>query len=114
MPETFHKFKFQAFFSIELTRHKYWIILAKLLTMIQEKSIYAILEGIKPLNILLVDDDMASQFIIAKCLENLGDHLDICSSPEEALDRVTEKNYDLIRCEHIEPDRPTHKPVLRI
>ncbi len=68
----------------------------KLLTMIQEKSIYAILEEIRPLNILLVDDDMASQFIIAKSLDCFGDNLDICSSPEEALDRVAEKKYDLI------------------
>ena len=64
--------------------------------MIQEKSIYAVLEEIKPLNILLIDDDMASQFIIARCLENLGDKLDICSSPEEAVERVAQHKYDLI------------------
>lgn len=64
--------------------------------MIQEKSIYAVLEEIKPLNILLIDDDMASQFIIARCLENLGDKLDICSSPDEAITRVANNKYDLI------------------
>lgn len=64
--------------------------------MIQEKSIYAVLEEIRPLNILLVDDDMASQFIIAKSLQNLGDNLDLCDSPEVAMDMVAEKNYDLI------------------
>lgn len=64
--------------------------------MTQEKSIYAILDEIKPLNILLVDDDMASQFIIARCLENLGDKLDICCSPEQAIRRVGQKAYDLI------------------
>ena len=64
--------------------------------MTQEKSIYAILDGIRKLNILLVDDDMASQFVIAKCLENLGDKLDICSTPEQAIRRVAEKSYDLI------------------
>jgi len=64
--------------------------------MIQEKSIYAILDQIKSLNILLIDDDMASQFIIAKSLDNMGDHLDLCSSPEDALDRVAQKKYDLI------------------
>lgn len=70
--------------------------MAKLLTMIQEKSIYALLEEIRPLNILLIDDDMASQFIIARCLENLGDKLDICSSPDDAINRVAERQYDLI------------------
>ncbi len=64
--------------------------------MIQEKSIYAILDEIKPLNILLVDEDMASQFIIAKSLANLGDNLDLCNSSEDALNRVTHKRYDLI------------------
>jgi CheY-like chemotaxis protein len=64
--------------------------------MIQEKSIYAVLEEIRPLNILLIDDDMASQFIIARCLENLGDKLDICCSPEEAINRVAQHKYDLI------------------
>lgn len=64
--------------------------------MIQEKSIYAVLEEIKPLKILLIDDDMASQFVIARCLENLGDKLDICSSPDDAIERVSQSNYDLI------------------
>jgi CheY-like chemotaxis protein len=64
--------------------------------MIQEKSIYAILEEIRELNIMLVDDDMASQFIIAKCLENLGDNLDICDSPAAAIERVSQHKYDLI------------------
>ena len=64
--------------------------------MIQEKSIYAFLEDVKPLNIMLVDEDMASQFIIAKNLHNFGDRLDICSTPEEAIKRVEEYNYDLI------------------
>ena len=71
--------------------------------MIQEKSIYAILEEIKPLNILLVDDDLASQFIIAKSLDTLGDNLDMCSSPEEALDRIAEKRYDLILVDMLMP-----------
>ena len=64
--------------------------------MIQEKSIYAILDEIRELKIILVDDDMASQFIIAKCLESLGDDLDICSVPEEAIERVSQFKYDLI------------------
>jgi len=64
--------------------------------MIQEKSIYTVLEEIKPLNILLIDDDMASQFIIAKSLKKLGDNLDLCGSPEAAMERVAEKHYDLI------------------
>jgi len=69
---------------------------AKGKTMIQEKSIFVFLEEIKPLNILLVDDDMASQFIIAKSLHNLGDELDICNSSEEAIRRVESYDYDLI------------------
>lgn len=64
--------------------------------MLREKSIYAFLEEVKPLSILLVDDDMASQFVIAKSLHNLGDKLDICSSPEEAIRRVESYDYDLI------------------
>lgn len=64
--------------------------------MLREKSIYAFLEEVKPLSILLVDDDMASQFVIAKSLQNLGDKLDICSSPEEAIRRVESYDYDLI------------------
>jgi PleD family two-component response regulator len=64
--------------------------------MIKEKSIYAFLEDVKPLSILLVDDDMASQFIIAKNLHNLGDRLDICSTPDDAIKRVQEYDYDLI------------------
>lgn len=64
--------------------------------MIKQKSIYSFLEDIKPLKILLVDDDMASQFIIAKSLDNLGDKLDICSSPKDAIKRVETYNYDLI------------------
>ena len=64
--------------------------------MIIEQSIYSFLEEVKPLDILLIDDDMASQFIIAKCLDNLGDRLDICSSPEEAIEKVEDKKYDLI------------------
>ena len=47
-------------------------------------------------NILLVDDDMTSQFIIAKSLQSLGDKLDICSSSDEAIKRVEFYNYDLI------------------
>lgn len=64
--------------------------------MIKEKTIFAFLEEVKPLNILLIDDDMASQFIIAKSLFNLGDNLDICSSSKEAISRVKTHNYDLI------------------
>lgn len=64
--------------------------------MTQEQSIYAILDDIRELKILLVDDDMASQFIIAKSLENLGDELDICSAPEDAVERVSQCKYDLI------------------
>ncbi len=64
--------------------------------MIEEKSIFNFLEEVKPIKILLIDDDMASQFIIAKCLNNLGDKLDICSSYEDALKRVEVCEYDLI------------------
>lgn len=64
--------------------------------MILEKSIYAILDDIKELNILLIDDDMASQFVIARCLENLGNDLDICSTPEDAIKRISHHKYDLI------------------
>lgn len=64
--------------------------------MIKEKSIFAFLDKVKPLNILLVDADMASQFIIAKSLRNLGDKLDICISPDEAIKRVETVSYDLI------------------
>jgi PleD family two-component response regulator len=70
--------------------------MTKLNTMIQEKSLYSILDNIRELKILLVDDDMASQFIIAKSLENLGDDLDICSAPEDAIERVSQCKYDLI------------------
>lgn len=64
--------------------------------MIKEKSIFTFLEEVKPINILLIDDDMSSQFVIAKSLRNLGDKLDICGSSEDALNRVEEFNYDLI------------------
>lgn len=64
--------------------------------MIEEKSIFNFLEEVKPIKILLIDDDMASQFIIAKSLNNLGDKLDICSSFEDALKRVEVCEYDLI------------------
>lgn len=64
--------------------------------MIKEKSIFTFFEEVKPLNILLIDDDMASQFIIAKSLHSLGDKLDICISSDEALKRVDSNNYDLI------------------
>jgi len=64
--------------------------------MIKEKSIFAFLEEIKPLNILLIDEDLASQFIIAKSLHNFGDKLDICISSDEALKRVESFRYDLI------------------
>ena len=64
--------------------------------MIKERSLYAFLEEIKPLNILLVDDDMATQFVIAKSLNQLGDRLDICDSAHEALKRVQRNHYDLV------------------
>ena len=64
--------------------------------MIREKSIFAFLEEVKPLNILLIDDDMAAQFVIAKSLQNFGDKLDICISSHEAIKRVESYNYDLI------------------
>ena len=64
--------------------------------MLKVKSIYSFLEEVRPLNILLVDDDMASQFVIAKSLHSLGDKLDICSSHEEAIKRVETYGYDLI------------------
>jgi DNA-binding response OmpR family regulator len=64
--------------------------------MIKEQSIFSFLEDVKPINILLIDDDMATQFIIAKSLQNLGDKLDICASSADALIRVEECSYDLI------------------
>lgn len=64
--------------------------------MIKERSIFAFLEEVKPINILLVDDDMASQFVIAKSLKNFGDTLDICATSTEAIKRVEECSYDLI------------------
>lgn len=64
--------------------------------MIKEKSIFAFLEEVKPLNILLIDDDMTSQFIIVKSLQDLGDKLDICNTYDEALKRVELYDYDLI------------------
>ena len=71
-------------------------LLLKIVTMIREKSILEFLQDVKPIKILLVDDDMASQFIIAKSLDTLGDKLDICSSYEEAIERVEFTDYDLI------------------
>ena len=65
-------------------------------TMLKEKTIFAFLEEVKPLNILLIDDDMASQFVVAKSLHNLGNKLDICNSSEEAIRRVESYDYDLI------------------
>lgn len=64
--------------------------------MIREKSIFAFLEEVKPLRILLIDDDMTSQFVIAKSLKNFGDTLEICSTSTEAIRRVEECSYDLI------------------
>ena len=64
--------------------------------MTVEKSIYTFLEEVKPLNILLIEEDLASQFVIAKSLDNLGDKLDITSSYEEAIKRVKVYDYDLI------------------
>lgn len=54
------------------------------------------IEEVKPIRILLVDDDMASQFIIAKNLNNLGAKLDICSSYDEAIKKVEVCEYNLI------------------
>ena len=54
------------------------------------------MEEVRPLNILLIDDDMASQFVIAKSLKNFGDKLDISSSYEEAIKRIEVYSYDLI------------------
>ena len=64
--------------------------------MIEEKSFFAFLDKVRPLNILLIDDDMVSQFVIAKNLDSLGDKLDICASYEDAIRRVESNNYDLI------------------
>lgn len=72
------------------------VLVIKITIMIQEKSLFDFLEEVKPIKILLVDDDMASQFIIAKSLATLGDKLDICSSPDEAIKRVESMDYDLI------------------
>lgn len=71
-------------------------MMSKETDMIKEKSIFTFLEEVKSINILLIDDDLASQFIIAKSLRNLGDKLDICSSSEDAINRVQDFNYDLI------------------
>ncbi len=64
--------------------------------MIKEKSIFAFLEEIKPLSILLVDDDMAAQYIISKSLNNFGKSLDLCDSAHDAIRSVQNKQYDLI------------------
>ena len=64
--------------------------------MIIERSIYSFLEEVKPLKILLIDDDMPSQFAIANSLDNLGDKLEITSSYNEAIKRVEVFSYDLI------------------
>lgn len=64
--------------------------------MIIESSIYTFLEEVKPINILLIDDDMPSQFAIANSLDNLGNKLDITSSYNEAIKRVEVFSYDLI------------------
>jgi DNA-binding response OmpR family regulator len=64
--------------------------------MTEVKSVYAVLEEIRPLRILLIEENMASQFAIARCLENLGNDLDICSCPGKALSRVADQRYDLI------------------
>jgi len=64
--------------------------------MIVEKSIYTFLEEVKPLNILLIDHDMTSQFVIANSLDNLGNKLDITSTYNEAIKRVEIFSYDLI------------------
>ncbi len=64
--------------------------------MITEKSIYTLLEAVRPIRILLVESEMTAQFIIAKNLGNLGDKLDICSSAEEAVRRAAINAYDLI------------------
>ncbi len=64
--------------------------------MITEKSIYTLLEAVRPIRILLVESEMTSQFIIAKNLGSLGDKLDICISAEEAVKRSAINAYDLI------------------
>lgn len=69
------------------------------MAMIHTRYVYGVMAEIRPLNILLIDDDLASQFIIARNLENLGDKLDICSCPEKAIQRAAQCRYDLILIE---------------
>jgi len=64
--------------------------------MIKEKSIFAFLGEVSPLNILLVDDDMASQYVITKNLGQLNRNLDMCDSAHDAIRHTQRKNYDLI------------------
>lgn len=84
------------FLCLDFIWHYSWGNEIKETDMIREKSIFTFLKEVKAIKILLIDDDMASQFIIAKCLQSLGDKLDICASGEDALNRVEEFNYDLI------------------
>lgn len=64
--------------------------------MIIEKSIYSFLEEVKSIKILLIDDDISSQYSIAKSLEDLGENVDFSSSANDALINIDYNYYDLI------------------
>ena len=62
--------------------------------MIQEKSIYTVLEEIRPLNILLVDDDPDFVEAVKVIVENGGYDVRVAYDGQEGLEEVAEQKPD--------------------
>jgi CheY-like chemotaxis protein len=57
-----------------------------------------------PLNILVAEDDLINQQLALKLLSKLGYEADIASNGNEALEMVSEKNYDIILMDVLMPE----------
>ena len=63
------------------------------------------LEQIKPITILVADDNRTNQMVIKAMLEKLGHYVDLVENGQDAVDAYHEKDYDLIIMD-------SHMPVM--
>ncbi len=64
--------------------------------MTRDYSILELLEDIKPLRILLIDEDITSQLRTIRILDEWSRNIDVCGSVNGAIKNIRMKCYDLI------------------
>ena len=70
--------------------------------------------SIKDLNVLLVEDNTMNQVLAKKVMEDWGWHIDIVENGLEAIDRLNEKDFDVVLMDIQMPEMDGYEATKKI